>query len=64
MQHIPSLTLSLFLGFLRQFLQTEFQLRVDLKMFLNMWTTQTCYFNYSGRNLLKKQNTDNIDNIR
>ena len=46
---------ALFLGFLRQFLQTEFQPRVDLKMYLNRWTTQTCYFNYSdsGRNLLK-----------
>ena len=34
-------------------LQTEFQPRVDLKMYLNRWTTKTCYFNYSdsGRNL-------------
>ena len=47
--------LVLFLGFLRQFLQTEFQPRIDLKMCLNRWTTQKCYFNYSdsGRNLLK-----------
>ena len=47
--------LVLFLGFLRQFLQTEFQPRIDLKMYLNRWTTQKCYFNYSdsGRNLLK-----------
>ena len=56
--------LVLFLGFLRQFLQTEFQPRVDLKMYLNRWTTQTCYFNYSdsGRNLLKaaEQNTECI----
>ena len=54
----------LFLGFLRQFLQTEFQPRVDLKMYFNRWTTQTCYFNYSdsGRNLLKatEQNTECI----
>ena len=56
--------LVLFLGFLRQFLQTEFQPRVDLKTYLNRWTTQTCYFNYSdsGRNLLKaaEQNTECI----
>ena len=56
--------LVLFLGFLRQFLQTEFQPRVDLKMYLNRWTTQTCYFNYSdsGRNLLKaaEKNTECI----
>ena len=47
---------ALFLGFLRQFLQAEFQPRVDLKMYLNRWTTQTCYFNYngSGRNLYKQ----------
>ena len=54
----------LFLGFLRQFLQTEFQPKVDLKIYLNRWTTQTCYFNYSdsGRNLLKatEQNTECI----
>ena len=53
---------ALFLGFLRQFLQTQLQLRVDLKMYLNRWTTQTSYFNYSdsGRNLLKatEQNTE------
>ena len=56
---------ALFLGFLRQFLQTEFQLRVDLKMYLNRWTTQTCYFNYSGRNLLKatEQNTECIHEV-
>ena len=51
-------------GFLRQFLYTEFQLRVDLKIYLNRWTTKTCYFNYSdsGRNLLKatEQNTKGI----
>ena len=56
--------LVLFLGFLWQFLQTEFQPRVDLKMYLNRWTTQTCYFNYrdSGRDLLKatQQNTECI----
>ena len=59
--------LVLFLGFLRQFLQTEFQPRVDLKMYLNRWTTQTCYFNYSdsGRNLLKatEQNTECIHEV-
>ena len=58
---------ALFLGFLRQFLQTEFQPRVDLKMYLNRWTTQTCYFNYSdsGRNLLKatEQNTECIHEV-
>ena len=58
---------ALFLGFLRQFLQTEFQLRVDLKMYLNRWTTQTCYFNYndSGRNLLKatEPNTECIHEV-
>ena len=44
---------ALFLGFLRQSLQTEFQPSVDLKMYLNGWTTETFYFNYSdsGRNL-------------
>ena len=47
---------ALFLRFLRQSLQTEFQPRVDLKMYLNSWTPQTYYFNYSdiGRNLLKQ----------
>ena len=52
---------------IRRFLQTEFQLRVDLKMYLNRWTTQTCYFNYSdsGRNLLKatEQNTECIHEV-
>ena len=56
---------ALFLGFLRQFLQTELQPRVDLKMYLNRWTTQTCYFNYSGRNLLEatEQNTECIHEV-
>ena len=38
---------AIFLGFLRQFLPTEFQPTVDLKMYLKRWTTQTYYFNYS-----------------
>ena len=44
---------ALFLRFLRQSFQIEFQPRVDLKMYLNSWTTQTCYFHYSdiSRNL-------------
>ena len=55
---------ALFLRFLRQSLQTEFQPRVDLKMYLNSWTPQTYYFNYSdiGRNLLKQPSkTPNVN---